>query len=965
MKKISLIGCILICLLFSSCQKKEIVKEKLATPEDINLVYDSINKTVTINFKEVTNASGYHIYIYLDDEVYKIYDLPNGSLIKDLPNGTYKIEVMAVDESNTYYVSNISRENHTVTISDQTDIETNNPLTKIYFKGLESQIVNYNSNYHIMSGIRVVGNDGATYLVNIKTTSSIELVNNCIPNDFSGEVTFTYQASYNDLTAYGTKKVIVLDASGETEGDNVITNGDFTSGLNSWTLSNHEGASSTLSIVDGSLKVAINSLNQTNASSPRINSDNFTLEKGVTYEVSFEAWATGPKAIQVQLGELFLTSPYFLNYMSQDPQVFLLSKEKKIYSFTFTYNETTSNNVTILFEMGIVTGMVNIEDVYYDNIKVTSTIKKVKDLVVPKITGTNDKVIYVNSKSLFDPLEGIKAFDDQDGDITNQITYTIKQNGVIVNTIDQKKEGLYEIYYLVSDNSYNTTQKITQIKVVEMSQNEGNLIINGTMEQGLTNWFVAIHEGGFASSTVTNGVMEIKMTGINWNDNSSSPRLSNFTPFTLIKGESYKVSFDAYADENKRIIVQIGELYEMSPYWLDLLPQVKHQYTLTSELTHYEFLFVNEMKNTDLGYITFGLGVVDEDNTITNVYFDNINLEHLTYDLGDYIAPEIKGLSNKWFFSGEITSYDFLKDITCYDNIDGDLTSALTYQITLNGEVIKEIDYSKEATYLVTYLVEDSSHNVNEQKIKVTILPSLSKVNNLMTNPTWKKNEDGVSEFVIEKVTKGVKFITPVTGGEATWSVRAVTNNISINNGSEYTIYFDLYATTERDIFIQVGNYDNTSNFQVQFKKVIHVTPKETRYKLSFIASNSGSFALGFEMGPGANYPYIQTEITVTNTVMIKGATYLKKPTGIVLNKIAVGTILAFAAEHPSGTKFKLYVYDKNNDLIAGAPFDIYNGQNINDLNIPSGTYTLKVQAVGSTPDVIASSLSDGFSYTK
>ena len=75
---------------------------------------------------------------------------------------------------------------------------------------------------------------------------------------------------------------------------------------------------------------------------------------------------------------------------------------------------------------------------------------------VPTINAA-DKVLTVEDE--FDPLDGVTAYDTEDGDITNKIK-------VISNNVDINKEGSYEVIYEVEDNQGAKTTKKIIVKVI-------------------------------------------------------------------------------------------------------------------------------------------------------------------------------------------------------------------------------------------------------------------------------------------------------------------------------------------------------------------------------------------------------------------------------------------------------------------------------------------------------------------
>lgn len=80
-----------------------------------------------------------------------------------------------------------------------------------------------------------------------------------------------------------------------------------------------------------------------------------------------------------------------------------------------------------------------------------------KNRVKPKLYGVEDAVIQIGTA--FDPLEGIKAIDDLQGDITHQIQ--------VVGEIDTMVAGEYTLLYTVSDKEGNIATASREVLVEE------------------------------------------------------------------------------------------------------------------------------------------------------------------------------------------------------------------------------------------------------------------------------------------------------------------------------------------------------------------------------------------------------------------------------------------------------------------------------------------------------------------
>lgn len=93
------------------------------------------------------------------------------------------------------------------------------------------------------------------------------------------------------------------------------------------------------------------------------------------------------------------------------------------------------------------------EKVYFSG-TVYQYVDYIKENSAPVITAS-DKTINIGDK--FDALNGIKAHDDEDGDLTDKLK-------VIENSVDISKEGTYKVVYEVTDNDGAVVTK--EIKVI-------------------------------------------------------------------------------------------------------------------------------------------------------------------------------------------------------------------------------------------------------------------------------------------------------------------------------------------------------------------------------------------------------------------------------------------------------------------------------------------------------------------
>ena len=79
------------------------------------------------------------------------------------------------------------------------------------------------------------------------------------------------------------------------------------------------------------------------------------------------------------------------------------------------------------------------------------------DLVVPVIKGAEDKVIRIGDA--FNAREGVTAYDNEDGDLTNKI--------VVTGKVQTNEVGRYTLTYTVTDSSKNMAKVTRVVEVIE------------------------------------------------------------------------------------------------------------------------------------------------------------------------------------------------------------------------------------------------------------------------------------------------------------------------------------------------------------------------------------------------------------------------------------------------------------------------------------------------------------------
>ena len=146
--------------------------------------------------------------------------------------------------------------------------------------------------------------------------------------------------------------------------------GRFTDGLTGYDIYQEDWKGhADFAVVDGVLEIQLQSVEDGVWYRPRLNTWGVTLENGEDYRIEFYAKADDERLIQLQAGELIDYDPWFLKF---DPTVnlFTVTTEWILFSYEFTMNHDTNNNVHVLFEFGDIQGDKSLTTIYIDNIRI-------------------------------------------------------------------------------------------------------------------------------------------------------------------------------------------------------------------------------------------------------------------------------------------------------------------------------------------------------------------------------------------------------------------------------------------------------------------------------------------------------------------------------------------------------------------------------------------------------------------
>ena len=201
-------------------------------------------------------------------------------------------------------------------------------------------------------------------------------------------------------------------------------------------------------------------------------------------------------------------------------------------------------------------------------------------------------------------------------------------------TMDQETDpqARFEFWFLNQANY--TIDNVKLLKVQSGSQNKdknqveiksGEIITNGNFANGTTGW---ASDGDIDIAAQSEELKaEINKIG----DNPYTPQV-NQRGIKMVEGITYEVSFNAKAEESRKMNVALGKPLTEDPWYIDYIGQTQ-TFKLTPEMKNYQFEFTMTEESYDDAKLTFELGQIAENSAATTVQIDDVTI---TPDLSFY-----------------------------------------------------------------------------------------------------------------------------------------------------------------------------------------------------------------------------------------------------------------------------------------------------------------------------------------
>ena len=529
--------------------------------------------------------------------------------------------------------------------------ETEPTLTEIVVSGIEDISVDNGATFNVLDGVTALGNDDVDYtdqITLVTTSSAVNTETGALDTLQAGVHFVRYEVRVGDIIAQYSRN-ITIKAPVAVEGE-LVVNGDMAAGIGGWNdpavVYVADGAAMTLSAEDGALKAEVTA--GTQFFTPRFGQMNVPFENGKTYEITFEAKSSVEKEIALQVGELLSAAPWYNDFLPSAENIFYrtITTEWATYSYKFTMTQDNDKG-GILFGLGTVNGNAVNATMHFDNITIEES-QPDPDSSGPIFNGV-EETLTLTTEDTFNPRTGVTAVDVGAGDMTHAIVVEIyNANNERVSAVDMTMPGTYRIVYIVSDPYGNFSRTETLLTIVEPQALlfiDAEEFVDGTFTttpavlpgetqneayQDITDagfWYMydGSWSGAAATYGVTDGKFEIDVTNVAgevWHFMLKQKGIN------LIEGETYKLSFDAFASVERPISVAFNPGLEAKVFNLTTESQtfsVEFTYEGANVETRIEFLFGAAVGKVTLDNVMLEIGVDEEAlvNVNTNEFVDS------------------------------------------------------------------------------------------------------------------------------------------------------------------------------------------------------------------------------------------------------------------------------------------------------------------------------------------------------
>jgi hypothetical protein len=508
------------------------------------------------------------------------------------------------------------------------------------------------------------------------------------------------------------------------------------------------------------------------------------------------------------------------------------------------------------------------------------------DTIAPILLGADTDVTITLGES-WDPLEGVIATDNKDGNLTSSI--------VVSNTYELNVPGEYTVVYMVSDSAGNTTTVYRRLSVVlqtdfilrnpeftvdspKFLNANGISNNNNVTDQAKPEYSWGYHQGDLAAfqAEIKDGMAQIDV--INPGLWAFGVQFYQYNR-SVTSGNVYQITFRMKA-ENARPVNLVMESTGISPRPIDAIFDIGEEwgvYTYRYEAKH---TFTN-------GKFGFFLGTVGTRSVPGMVYIDYVRVTQLN---GDFEAPKLIGLED--VYVPKDATFNPLEGFRIVDNVQGVLSKVEVPVVDSDPippfvQVTGSVDTSVVGVYDLSYRTFDSVGNeaVYPRKVHVVdeVLYSAFQMNNGdMTTPrpagvdqidsrlvnhknafigssgryrdwNWHRSTAGTYYTVDIAETDGFMKVDITNPVDHPWSPHVYQLHRSFDVSSVYEVSFRARATVNRAISLRIeqpiGTGILTRDFDITTSWETYTTRIDTNEFIQFRGIGISDAKVAFFLG--------------------------------------------------------------------------------------------------------------------
>lgn len=468
---------------------------------------------------------------------------------------------------------------------------------------------------------------------------------------------------------------------------NHVYNGTFDQGgmdrMMFWNLSvNKEAATASASVSENTRELHVGIEDGGNhPEAVQLNQKGLNLVKGNDYKVSFKARTDEARTIQVSI----LNKDGSVNYSGMQTIELTSSMEEKTFDFTMV-EDLSDQEAQIVFNLGGANADVYVDDVVmlktsdkpdYENIDLyplkngsftdgfSSWTQYIHYDATANITVENGEAKAAITNEGKEPwsvlleqpnlslAKGVvyeisfkaRSTNNREAEVTVENAQYTRFFSEKVQLSDDMKEFSYEFTMPLDDlasfkmllgknllspvGSHDVFIDDVVLKVKDAPTQEEPVstpgIDNGDFSNGTANWssWWGDQWSGYGEGAMTAETGELKVAISQVGGASYAPQV--FQKGLLFEnGASYTVTFDARAEQSRKMNVNIGKELTNDPWFIRYMPG--ETIDLTSDMKRFSFTFMMNEETYNDGKIVFELGNIAGGNAATNVYLDNVSI---------------------------------------------------------------------------------------------------------------------------------------------------------------------------------------------------------------------------------------------------------------------------------------------------------------------------------------------------